>query len=350
MSNRAPAPKRGKKMTEPSKKKRDRKSPAPKAKAKSKVDASKAKKKHRPRPKVEDDLVPRGKGPIFVRPADGTSIHPALDLVLAKPFIASIYIDPVTNSIRYPMPNGKPAIMGGLHGKMLHRFFQGIELNNVYSGKAWPKRLRSSTEEGKRADAALAEAIRTGQAPPPAHHAGASEYASAVWEYWKQNHHRPVLAQLPVIITHALTATAGDYFTVRTCPFTRKKTLCYWELKTGYPKGKHKNEDDPYAMMIPMPPPPGHDIGQEFVPLTSVNRYYLQALLTAMAFERELGLYVDGTVQVINVYKEREDMPRGATRPTYKCKVQVYGPEHLEPPRWPDRVIKDALYEGIRKQ
>lgn len=334
-------------MAEPSRNKRVRKSPAPKPKTKAKD--KETKKKPRPRPKVEDALEPRGRGPIFVRPADGISIHPALDLVLAKPFLSTIYIDPVTNSLRYPMPNGKPAIMGGLHGKMLHRFFQGIELDNVYSKKPWPKRLSSSKEEGSRADAALAEAIRTGQPPPPAHHAGASEYATAVWNYWKEHHHRPVLAQLPVIITHALTATAGDYFTVRCCPFTKRKTLCYWELKTGYPKGKTEDNVNPYAMTIPMPCLPD-EVKPEFVPLTSVNRYYLQALLTQMAFERELGLHIDGTVQVINVYKEREDMPRGATRPTYKCKVEVYGPEHLEPPRWPDRVLKDALYAGIRKQ
>jgi hypothetical protein len=193
--------------------------------------------------------------------------------------------------------------------------------------------------EGSRADEALAESIRTGKPPPPANHKGASEYATAVWNYWKEHHHRPVLAQLPVIIVHALTATAGDYFTVHKCPFTQRETLCLWELKTGYPK----MDGDPTTMTIPMP-------GDEPVPLTSVNRYYLQVLLTQMAYERELGLRVDGTVRVINAYKEREDMPRGATRPTYKCAVRVIGPEQLDPPRWPERVLKDQLYAGIKKQ
>jgi hypothetical protein len=102
-------------------------------------------------------------------------------------------------------------------------------------------------------------------------------------------------------------------------------------------------------MTIPMPALPGKQ-DPEPVPLTPVNRYYLQVLLTQMAYERELGLIIDGTVRVINVYKEREDMPRGATRPTYACKVRVIGPEHLDPPRWPERVVKDMLYACIKKQ
>lgn len=327
--------------------KRERKAPAAVTTKKKGTGRKKARS-----PQEEDE--PQGKGPIFVRPADGKPIHPELEAVLSRPFLSTIYVDPKTRSLRYPMADGRGvAIMDGLHRRMLYRFFQGIELNNTYSKKPWPKRLRSSKEEGSRADNALAEAIRTGQPPPSAHHAGASDYATAVWEYWKEHHHRPVLAQLPVIIIHALTATAGDYFTVHRCPFTKKETLCLWELKTGYPKGK-KNDDAEYNMTIPMPPLPGFEEipnpPKEQVPLTSVNRYYLQVLLTQMAYERELGLKIDGTVQVINVYKEREDMPKGASRPTYKCKVDVYGPEHLVPTRWPDRVIKDALYAGIRKQ
>jgi len=280
------------------------------------------------------------RGPIFVRPADGSITHPALEEQLRKPFLSTIYVDAATQSLRYPRPNGQaPAIMGGLHKKMLHRFFRGIEMKNAYSQKHWPKRLRSSQQEGSRADDVLAECIRTGQPPPPANHKGASEYATAVWNYWRDHHHRPVLAQLPVIIIHALVATAGDYFTVRTCPFSHHKTLCLWELKTGYPKA----DKDPVTMTIPMP-------DGETVPLTPVNRYYLQVLLTQMAYERELGLHIDGSVQVINAYKEREDMPRAATRPTYTCKVRVIGPEQLDPPRWSERVLKDQLYAGIRKQ
>jgi hypothetical protein len=354
-------PAAARRMTEPAavKAKRPRKSAAPKKRTvtagrKSKGTAKKGKAKRRVRAKTsegnndddgdDDNRVPEGAGPIFVRPADGKPIHPALEEQLKKPFLSSIYVDARTQSLRFPRPGGlPPAIMDGLHRRMLYRFFRGIELDNAYTKKAWPKRLRSSQQEGTRADNALAECIRTGQPPPPANHKGASEYASAVWAYWKEHHHRPVLAQLPVVIIHALTATAGDYFTVHRCPFTQRETLCLWELKTGYPKKYKEEEEQPTTMTIPMP-------GGETVPLTSVNRYYLQVLLTQMAYERELGLVVNGTVRVINVYKEREDMPKGATRPTYSCKVKVIGPEHLTPPRWPERVLKDQLYAGIRKQ
>ncbi len=141
-----------------------------------------------------------GIGPVYVRPADGSPIHPALEAQLRKPFLASIYIDPGTRSLRYPLPNGQQsAILAGLHRRMLHRFFRNQPLDNDRGTKPWPKRMRSSEQEGSRADRALEEAIRTGEAPPPARHTGASAYASAVWEYWRDHGHRPVLAQLPVM-------------------------------------------------------------------------------------------------------------------------------------------------------
>ncbi len=165
-----------------------------------------------------------------------------------------------------------------------------------------------------------------------------------------------------MIITHALTVTAGDYFTVHRCPFTQRETLCLWELKTGYPK----THSDPDTMTIPMPPLPGQT-DPEPVPLTSVNRYYLQVspivlslwivislhrgqvLLTQMAYERELGLHVDGTVRVINVYRERGPMPKSGKAPVYTCKVDVIGPDNLTPKGWPNRVLKDQLYQNIKK-
>ena len=101
-------------------------------------------------------------------------------------------------------------------------------------------------------------------------------------------------------------------------------------------------------MTIPMPPlVAGGD--PEEVPLTPVNRYYLQVLLTQMAYERELGLRIDGTARVINAYMERQ--PRiGTKAPQYKCVVRVIGPDDLEPRGWPNRVLRDELYAGIRKQ
>jgi|WetSurMetagenome_2_1015567.scaffolds.fasta_scaffold00274_4 hypothetical protein len=330
-----------------SERKRGRQSSAATTETKKKNTALKKKKWAKKARSDQDqgDVVP-AKGPIFVVPEDGSAFPEALERIVSKPFVRSIYVDPKTRSLRYPVAGRPDAIMTGLHVRMLHRFFRGIELDNERSKKAWPKRLRSSKEEGSRADKALAECIRTGQPPPPAHHKGASEYASAVWTYWREHHHRPVLAQLPVILVDALAATAGDYFTVHRCPFTGRETLCMWELKTGFPK----EDEDPPSMTIPMPVPEGQR-EPERVPLTSMNRYYLQVLLTQMAYERELGLHVDGTVRVINAYKEREDRSKGDTRaPTYKCKVVEIGPEHLNPPRWPERVLKDALYKGIKKQ
>jgi len=286
----------------------------------------------------------REEGPIFVRPADGSPIHPVLDHVLStKPFLATIYIN--GNGLSWPVgPGQEPAKVDGLHRRMLYRFFRGQDLNNTPSTKAFPKHKRSSMHEGSRADNALAQCIRSGLPPPPAHHSGTSVYASAVWEHWRQHHHRPVLAQLPVVIIHAHTATAGDYFTVHRCPFTARETLCLWELKTGYPKAPK----DPPSMTIPMPPlVAGGD--PEEVPLTPVNRYYLQVLLTQMAYERELGLRIDGTARVINAYMERQ--PRiGTKAPQYKCVVRVIGPDDLEPRGWPNRVLRDELYAGIRKQ
>jgi len=166
---------------------------------------------------------------------------------------------------------------------------------------------------------------------------GTSAYATAVWDYWHEHSHRPVLAQLPVVITHANLITAGDYFTVHLCPFTRRETLCLWELKTGYPI----EPKDPPSMTIPMP-------NGEEVPLTPLNRYYLQVLLTQMAYERELGLRIDGTVKVINAYHELQPRIKGVD-PQYKCVVRVIGPDDLIPKGWPNRVLRDELYAALRK-
>jgi hypothetical protein len=283
-------------------------------------------------------------GPIFVRPAGNEPLHPALDEQLRKPFLSTIYVDRLTKSLRYPLGEGQaPAIMDGLHRRMLHRFFCGEPLNNAYNAKSWPKHMRSSEVEGTRADRALANSIRTGEPPPPAHHKGTSPYAAAVWKYWRDNHHRPVLAQLPVIIVHARTATAGDYFTVHRCPFTQRETLCLWELKTGYPKVPKR----PKAMTIPMPPPLPGQQEAETVPLTPLNRYYMQVLLTQMAYERELGLRIDGTVRVIHVFRERGPLVDGE-KPVYKCRVRVVGPDDLEPRGWPNRVLRDELYQALK--
>jgi len=171
--------------------KQPRKSPAPKRlDTKSKAPSTtatkpKAPRKRRARRNDDDDQdveqAPAGTGPIFVRPEDGSPMHPALEVQLRKPFLSTIYVDPRTRSLRYPRPNGlAPAMMDGLHRRMLYRFFRGIELDNAYSNKPWPKRLRSSMQEGSRADQALAESIRTGQPPPPANHRGRSSWCGPI--------------------------------------------------------------------------------------------------------------------------------------------------------------------------
>jgi len=114
-----------------------------------------------------------GKGPVYVRPADGSPIHHALeDVIRRKPFISTIfYLD--GKSLSWPMPNGQPpAKAGGLHKAMLFRFFRGQELDNKHSVSSVPKHKRSSASEGARADATLAESIRTGLSPPEPHHVG----------------------------------------------------------------------------------------------------------------------------------------------------------------------------------
>ncbi len=206
------------------------------------------------------------KGPIWTRPKGNDPLHPQIDAQLCKPFLQSVYLDTSLKSpaFRYPIREGQPdAMTTGLHTRMLQRFFRGIDSDREYtkSVSGHPQRLRSSKHDGSRADDALAESIRTGVAPPgprkvPCFYlldvlfvvervmtqVGCSPYATAVWNYWRSNGHRPILTQLPVIMTESLVGTAGDYFTIHTCPLTKRETLWLWELKTGWPK-YNKNND-----------------------------------------------------------------------------------------------------------
>lgn len=272
-------------------------------------------------------------GPIWARPQPKGPIHPELDAQLAKPFLSTVYVDKTLDAFRYPHadPTAEHAITRGLHRCMRFRFFGGTELPAFRVPKGYPKRLASSKVDGSRADAALDECIRTGLPPPEAGKRGCSAYATAVWNYWREHHHRPVLSQLPVIIVHANVATAGDYFTVHTCPFTGEETLWLWELKTGWPQ----HEKRPDVMDAPL----GH------VWLTPENRWLLQVELTKMAYERELGLKLSGQARVINAYMERD----GKGKKTYTCKVRVLGPEEATPKDWPKYTDMGTVYQALKK-
>lgn len=200
--------------------------------------------------------------PVWVRPAGNLPIHPEIDKQLAKPFLSSVYIDPL-HGFRFPCGEGvQDAIMEGLHKRMRNRYFRGHKLPAIRRVTEGMLRLPSSKADGSRADDVLEECIRTGQAPPPPGKRGCSEYATAVWNWWREHHHRPVLAQLPVILPKFNVATAGDYFTIHTCPYTKRETLWLWELKTGWPVIPR----EPDIMSPPL----------AAIWLTPENRYHLQ--------------------------------------------------------------------------
>jgi hypothetical protein len=207
-------------------------------------------------------------GPLWTRSPG--PLHPEIERVIAKPFLATIYLDHEFGGFRYPVPNNLPARTEGLHHRMLRRFFRGVELPKRRIPKKDAKRLPSSELDGKRADAALEQCIRTGQPPPGPGRVGCSAYATAVWNYWKENNHRPILAQLPVVIPHANVTTCGDYFTVHTNPITKRETLHLWELKTGWPH----NPKNPDPMMPPL----------AYVWLTPRNRWQVQVMPVGYPF------------------------------------------------------------------
>lgn len=254
--------------------------------------------------------------------APGPIGHAGLETVLAKPFLATIFIDPAKDCFRFPVEGLKEAhTLGGLHVRMRQKFFKGASLpvRHAKKGKEF-RRLPSSKVDGKRADNALEKAIETGNAPP-----ATSKYAAAVWKYWQENGHRPVLAQLPVVLPKQNIATAGDYFTVK------DGKLWLWELKTGWPF-VYKTLAEAGTMSEPL----------DHVWATPWNRWQLQVLITQLAYQRELGLEIDGGARVIHAWLERPFGEHG-----YSCHVRVHEPDTLEPPGWPDTVNKDALYGAI---
>jgi hypothetical protein len=178
---------------------------------------------------------------------------------------------------------------------------------------------------------------------------GCSAYATALWNYWKENHHRPVLAQLPVVIIHANVITCGDYFTLHTDPETGEQTLHLWELKTGWPKDPL---DEREVMMPPL----------AYVKLTPRNRWQVQLMLTRMAYEKvccfqtlpnsltlahkELKMKIDAA-HVVNVYAKRV-LEEGADAYSYRHVVDVIGIDRLEPAGWPELANLDVMYEALK--
>ena len=152
---------------------RQRKSPKPK---KYKPEEAKRMKKRKNR---------HMKTPVWDR-APGRKLHPALDAQLAKPFLSTIFIDPDTASFCYPYADGeKTHVLGGLHARILSKFFHGRELPERFFKKgSMPLKLASSKREGSKADKILGDAIAAGRAPPERGEPKHSPYASAVWDYW----------------------------------------------------------------------------------------------------------------------------------------------------------------------
>ncbi len=297
------------------------------------VAAKKKRQRKSPNPKKRGTVIQKKqkqkqKGPVWTAPdaTDGKTGHPGLDAQLSKPFVASVFIDAESGCFRFPVEGREhPHTLGGLHVRMRQKFFKNKELPVRPPAKE-PRRLASSKVDGTRADRALEKAIKTGQAPP-----ATSKYAAAVWKYWADNGHRPVLAQLPVVLPKQNIATAGDYFTVHTDPVTGEQRLHLWELKTGWPY-VYKNVAEAGVMSAPL----------DHVWMTTWNRWQLQVLITQMAYERELGLVIDGGAHVLHAWLER---PFGLSG--YECRVNAITPEELNPPNWTTTVNRDAIYNAI---
>ena len=263
-------------------------------------------------------LIVAQAGPIWTVPPGPGPIHPQIDAQLVKPELATIYIEGGDKGgLRSPLRNRGSAVMPGLHSKMQYRYFRNTKIKSSSSRSDNYK--GSSKKLGSSADKVLENAIRFNLAPLK----GDSVHAYAVWEYWQRNNHRPVLAQLPVVMMHANTITAGDYFTIHTCPKTQKETLWLWELKTGYKTNTRK----PMMMSAPL----------DHVPLTPRNRFQLQVLLTRLAYENELRMKIHAA-RVIHVWEVADGK---------SCDVEVLEPMDLDPPNWTLKVDKERLYSSL---
>lgn len=267
--------------------------------------------------------VKKIKCPVWV--ANGTGkTHPELERVLARPFVSTVFFNPGSKSFGFPVPDREhPHILGGLHARMKSKLFQKIELPKVTKIVGKPRRLPSSKGDGSRADRELERAIAAGAFPPQGGKEGA--YARAVWNHWVSLGHTPVLSQLPVVMTRANLCTAGDYFTV--CD--EDGSLHLWELKTGWPVSDPKQP--PGKMSAPL----------ETVDNTAVNRWQVQVELTRMAYEREMGMKIDGA-HVIHAWQEREEGYH-----QYTTRVKVIGHADLTPPGWPAAVDMSAVYQAL---
>lgn len=302
--------------TEKTTKKKKKKTSQP---GKKKRDPAKTKEKKAPSKRARKVAS----GPIWtVAP---TLLPESLQAQLEKPFLSTIVVS--GRGFCFPLENGEGAMhhAGGLHARMKTKFFRGQETHLVkpYVLGTFPRRKGSSIVEGKRADRLLATAISTLTRPSEKDGDG---YATAVWDYWESKGHTPVLTQLPVYMIKANIATAGDYFTIE------KSTgkLWLWELKTGWPISDKKKA---HLTM-------GSDaLAPLSIPLKPKNKWHLQALITQLAYERELGLVIDGGAHVIHTWTEREE---GDVELRYRIKCK----EVLRP-EWVDAVDRNELYNAI---
>ena len=205
------------------------------------------------------------KCPVWVK--SPTNEHPQLTAVLERPFLSTVFFDPVYKCFGYPVPGrDRPHILGGLHKRMKTKFFNGVEMpRREFKKGTKPRRIGSSKGDGSKADKELELAIGAGQFKARDND---GPYSYAVWKHWESIGHVPIAAQLPVVLPGANLCTAGDYFTI--C--TEDGTLHLWELKTGWPVDCKKVRifEAPLDLVWDLPR----------------NRWQLQVELTRLAYEK----------------------------------------------------------------
>jgi hypothetical protein len=106
-------------------------------------------------------------GPLWTRPDDTSlPLHPEIDRQLAKPFLATIYLDAETESFRYPVPNNMPAKMDGIHTRMLRHALPFISFFFSLTFQALLSRYRAAqgghSEQGHHGAAVVRSGGKTG--------------------------------------------------------------------------------------------------------------------------------------------------------------------------------------------
>lgn len=293
---------------------------------------NKTRRKHQPRKKNKAAAVkPDIPGPLWKRTPGNGPLHPQLDAVLKRPFVSTICIDGNIRGFKYPLDANDMsrgfALMKGLKKQMARRFWrEHPEVKRKRPKKGW-KLWPSDNELGSRADREIENAIAYETVP-------VFPYAVAVLDYWRERGHRPVLAQLPVIMmnrskTSTRVCTAGDYFTLWLNPENGEEELWLWELKTGWPHVPRK----PHIMSHPL----------AYVDLTPFNKWHLQLLYTKLAYEKEMGMKIDQS-RVIHCWKKT--VKQGDTTDV-EVDTFKWVTKELPPPDWVQELDEDEIYYAL---